>query len=53
MRSEFSERLYAVAHEPKKLVLVPMADHDDVPERMGDDFTRTVEAFLAEALARP
>lgn len=46
VRPEFSKRLYAVAHEPKRLVLVEGADHDTVPLRMGVDYERTLDAFL-------
>ena len=46
VRPEFSKRLYAVAHEPKQLVLVEGADHDTVPLRMGVDYERTLESFL-------
>ncbi|MFY0525353.1 alpha/beta hydrolase [Archangium gephyra] len=53
IRPEFSERLYAVAREPRQLVLVEGADHDDVPQRMGVDYARTLGAFLEVARTRP
>ena len=46
IRPEFSEHLYSVAHEPKQLVLVEGADHDDVPQRLGVDYARTLGVFL-------
>ena len=53
IRPEFSRRLYAVAHEPKRLVLVEGADHDTVPLRMGENFARTFNAFLADTGVLP
>ena len=38
VRHEFGEQVYAAANEPKRLVLVPGADHSNVPEKMGDDY---------------
>jgi hypothetical protein len=46
VRPEFSERLYSVANEPKRLVLVDGADHEDVPQRLGEDYARTLGVFL-------
>jgi hypothetical protein len=46
VRPEFSERLYSVANEPKRLVLVEGADHEDVPQRLGEDYARTLGVFL-------
>lgn len=51
VRPEFSEHLYDVAHEPKQLILVDGANHDNVPQRMGEDYARTVHAFTDAALA--
>ncbi|WP_257453132.1 alpha/beta hydrolase [Archangium lipolyticum] len=53
VRPEFSERLYSVAHEPKRLVLVEGADHDDVPLRMGVDYAPTLADFLSGTRAWP
>ena len=49
VRPEFSKRLFAVAHEPKRLVLVPGANHDSVPQLMAFmdvDYQHTLEDFL-------
>ena len=53
VRPEFSERLYAVAHEPKQLVLVEGADHNDVPQRLGTRYAPTLGTFLEGTRARP
>ena len=53
VRPEFSSRLYAIAHEPKQLVLVEGADHDTIPHLLGDDYRRTLGAFLEQTHTRP
>jgi fermentation-respiration switch protein FrsA (DUF1100 family) len=53
VRPEFSERLFSVAQEPKRLVLVEGADHDNVPQRLGVDYAPTLADFLAGTRARP
>lgn len=53
VRPEFSERLYAVAQEPKQLVLVPGANHDNVPQKLGVDYARTLDAFVEATLTAP
>jgi hypothetical protein len=53
VRPEFSERLYSVAHEPKQLVWVEGADHDNVPQRLGVEYARTLGNFLASTRSRP
>ncbi|ATB31373.1 alpha/beta hydrolase [Melittangium boletus] len=54
VRPEFSARLYAVAHEPKRLVLVEGADHDNIPARMGSvAYEHTLSGFLAEIHTQP
>lgn len=54
VRPEFSEHLYSVAHEPKQLVLVEGANHDDVPQRLGTDaYARTLGVFLEGTRAGP
>ena len=53
VRPEFSSFLYSIAHEPKQLVLVEGADHDTVPHRMGEDYHRTLGAFLERMHTRP
>ncbi|HZH14679.1 MAG TPA: alpha/beta hydrolase [Archangium sp.] len=53
IRPEFSEHLYSVAREPKQLVLVEGADHDNLPQRMGVDYARTLGAFMEVARTRP
>jgi len=53
VRPEFSERLYAVANEPKQLVLVDGADHEDVPQRLGERYPRTLGLLLEGSRAGP
>jgi hypothetical protein len=53
IRPEFSEHLYSVAREPKQLVLVEGAHHDNVPQQMGVDYARTLGAFLEVARTQP
>jgi hypothetical protein len=53
VRPEFSERLYSVAHEPKRLVWVDGADHDNVPQRMGVEYARTLGNFLEQSRTGP
>ncbi|WP_434387632.1 alpha/beta hydrolase [Melittangium boletus] len=54
VRPEFSDRLYAVAREPKRLVRVDGANHDDIPARMGSvAYARTLESFLADIHTQP
>lgn len=54
VRPEFSEHLYSVAHEPKQLILVEGANHDDVPYRLGmDTYARALGTFLEPTSTRP
>jgi fermentation-respiration switch protein FrsA (DUF1100 family) len=53
VRPEFSERLYSVAHEPKQLVWVEGADHDNVPQRLGVEYARTLGNFLESTRTGP
>jgi alpha-beta hydrolase superfamily lysophospholipase len=50
VRSEFSERLYAVANEPKRLELVEGAEHGDVPETMGEAYRTVLHEFVGTHL---
>ena len=46
VRPEFSEQLYAVANDPKQLILVPGANHTDIPEVYGDGWDTAMRAGL-------
>jgi hypothetical protein len=46
VRPEFGERIYAKANDPKKLILVPGADHGNVPEKMGDQWATQVYEWI-------
>jgi uncharacterized protein len=46
----FSQQIYANANAPKQLVLVPGADHDDVPQTMGASYATTVNAWVNQYL---
>ncbi|MGA9525344.1 MAG: alpha/beta hydrolase [Myxococcaceae bacterium] len=47
VRPEFSEQIYAVANDPKKLVLVEGADHGDVPDRMSpEEYARVIHEWV-------
>lgn len=46
VRPEFSERIYEAASDPKKLVLVPEADHGDVPDRLGDEYREILQGWI-------
>jgi len=46
---EDTQRLFAAAHEPKELWLIPDAAHVDYLTARGDDYQRRVLAFLARA----
>ncbi|MBX5484324.1 MAG: alpha/beta hydrolase [Myxococcaceae bacterium] len=48
VRPEFSEKIYAHAHDPKKLVLVEGADHDTIPALMGDEWGKTLREWIRE-----
>ena len=45
---EHSRRLYRAANEPKTLVVVPGADHNDYELLAGEEMVRTIAAFLRE-----
>lgn len=47
VRPEFSEQIFEAASEPKKLVLVPEADHGDIPERLGDEYAAIIREWIA------
>ncbi len=53
VRPEFSEQLHAAANEPKRLVLVEGADHEDVPRLMGEEYARVLELHLEGSAVRP
>lgn len=44
-----SQKLYAVAPEPKKLILVPEADHNDLATVAGVKYFQWIEEFLEKA----
>lgn len=44
---EFSKRLFEAANEPKELILVEGARHGDIAERMGAEYGRRLDGFLA------
>lgn len=43
-----SERLYAAAHQPKQIWLVPNAEHNNVADTAGIEYFRVVGQFLAQ-----
>jgi hypothetical protein len=45
---EYSRRLYEAANEPKTLVVLPNADHNDYELLAGEDMVRTIAVFLRE-----
>ncbi|WP_414577284.1 alpha/beta hydrolase [Anabaena sp. CCY 9402-a] len=45
-----SQKLYAVAPEPKKLILVQGADHNDVGKVAGMQYLQWVEAFVQKSM---
>jgi len=47
--SFMSEKLYAAAAEPKELCLLPQVAHEDVLERAGEQFLRSLSQFLNRA----
>ncbi|MGW4740884.1 alpha/beta hydrolase [Nocardia xishanensis] len=46
-----AERLYAAASEPKRLVVVPGAGHNDVIALLGGEWPATLRAWATEVLA--
>lgn len=49
---EHSQRLYAAANEPKKLVLIPGAGHNDICVLAEEEYTKAIARFLAECAKR-
>jgi uncharacterized protein len=43
-----SQKLYAIAPQPKKLILVPRAEHNDLAEVAGVQYSQWVESFLQQ-----
>jgi fermentation-respiration switch protein FrsA (DUF1100 family) len=50
---ELGRRLFAAANEPKRLLIVPGADHNDVYTRGGSELWRAVRELLAGATPPP
>ncbi|WP_017651384.1 alpha/beta hydrolase [Fortiea contorta] len=46
-----SQKLYAAAPEPKKLLLVPKAEHNDVADIAGEQYLQWVDAFTQQVYA--
>jgi fermentation-respiration switch protein FrsA (DUF1100 family) len=51
--ARFSKRLYEAAGEPKRLVMIPGADHNDAALFVGDRLLEEVARFLAALDSRP
>lgn len=47
VRPEFSDEIFAAAKDPKKLVLVPDADHGDVPQKLGEAYGETLHEWIS------
>jgi uncharacterized protein len=47
-----SQELYAVAPEPKKLILVPGAEHNDLADIAGTKYLQWVDAFVQQVHAK-
>jgi fermentation-respiration switch protein FrsA (DUF1100 family) len=47
--SKMSQELYAVAPQPKQLLLVPEAGHDDVAKLGGVKYLQAIEQFIEQA----
>jgi uncharacterized protein len=50
IKSSYSEDLYAIAHEPKQLWLIPEAQHNDIAEKGGEEYTRRILDFFRKHL---
>ena len=50
--SFMSEQLFAAAPEPKQLVLVPGAAHNDVAEIAGSQYLQAVQKFVEQVRTR-
>lgn len=50
IKSSYSEDLYAGANEPKQLWLIPGAQHNDIAEKGGDEYTRRILDFFRKHL---
>lgn len=50
--SFMSQKLYAVAPEPKQLLLVPGADHNDTAVVVGSQYLQWVESFVQQVQPR-
>lgn len=46
--AQMSQRLYAAAPEPKQLVLIPNAGHNNVAETAGNQYLQTVKNFVQQ-----
>jgi len=46
-----SQKLYAAAPEPKKLILVPGAEHNDLADLAGEQYLQWIDAFVEQAYA--
>jgi fermentation-respiration switch protein FrsA (DUF1100 family) len=51
--AEHGRRLFAAANEPKQLLIVPGADHNDLFVRAGAELFRTLRDFLSGVRAMP
>jgi uncharacterized protein len=51
IKSEYSQRLFDAAHDPKRLLLIDGADHNDVWEKGGVLYEDAVASFFEEYLA--
>ncbi|MGJ3253108.1 MAG: alpha/beta hydrolase [Elainellaceae cyanobacterium] len=43
---DMSESLYAIAPEPKQLLMVPLAGHNNLADIAGDEYTRSLQQFM-------
>jgi fermentation-respiration switch protein FrsA (DUF1100 family) len=51
--AEHGRRLFAAANEPKRLLIVPYADHNDVIAQAGEGFWVSLRTFLNELNSSP
>ena len=53
IKYQYSEALFAAAHEPKELYLVEGANHTDIHRVAGKTYEETILSFYARTLPRP
>ena len=51
IKHDYSQQVFAAANEPKELWLIPGAQHNNVMEVGGEEYTRRITAFFEQHLA--